>query len=245
MARLGNKKLSSSKVSKSKSKSKGSSPRNSNKKVLEMEMEYGEEEEEHFDDENEDDEEEVSFLSKRSNTNRNRKKRFGKASTNNDDNNNGNDSSSSFSNCSTVSGTKKKLLLLLFVTVGLVVLFITQMENILIVFGEYTSNGSMSNVNGEDIHHSGLDKVEIKGPRQDFHGQSTSNTFGGINNLAHPGGAKAASNGEGIAFADIEIPKPNVGHAVPSLNRPNLVNSWGHYVHDEHRSPYALSLIHI
>lgn len=73
-----------------------------------------------------------------------------------------------------------------------------------------------------------------------FH--SNSGTFGGINNIAHPGGAKAAARGEGIAFEDIIIPKSNVGHAVPSLNRPNIVNSWGHYVHDEHRSPYASHL---
>jgi hypothetical protein len=65
------------------------------------------------------------------------------------------------------------------------------------------------------------------------------NSFGGINNIAHPGGAKAAAKGEGIAFEDIVIPKSNVGHAVPSLSRPNVVNALGHYIHDEHRSPYA------
>jgi len=72
------------------------------------------------------------------------------------------------------------------------------------------------------------------------HGKSS---FGGINNVAHPGGAKAAANGEGIAFAqDILIPTSNVGHAVASLSRPNIINLWGHYVHDEHRSPYASHL---
>jgi len=71
---------------------------------------------------------------------------------------------------------------------------------------------------------------------------TTSGSFGGVNNAAHPGGAKAAANGEGIAFEDILIPKSNVGHAIPSLNRANLVNLVGHYMHDEHRSPYASHL---
>lgn len=73
-----------------------------------------------------------------------------------------------------------------------------------------------------------------------FH--STAGSFGGINNIAHPAGAKAASKGEGIALADIVIPMSNVGHAIMSLNRPNIVNSIGHYLHDEHRSPYASHL---
>lgn len=68
------------------------------------------------------------------------------------------------------------------------------------------------------------------------------NSFGGINNIAHPGGAKAAALNQGVAFADIIIPESNVGHAVKSLNRANIINLWGHYVHDEHRSPYASHL---
>jgi hypothetical protein len=71
---------------------------------------------------------------------------------------------------------------------------------------------------------------------------TTSGTFGGVNNVAHPGGAKAAAMGEGIAFEEIIIPKSNVGHAIPSLNRANVVNLVGHYMHDEHRSPYASHL---
>jgi hypothetical protein len=68
------------------------------------------------------------------------------------------------------------------------------------------------------------------------------NSFGGINNVGSPGGAKAAANEDGVAFADIIIPVSNVGHATPSLNRANLVNLWGHYFHDEHYSPYASHL---
>jgi len=60
--------------------------------------------------------------------------------------------------------------------------------------------------------------------------------------VAHPGGAKAAANEEGIAFETIVIPSSASGRAIPSLNRPNIVNHWGHYVHDEHRSPYASHL---
>lgn len=80
------------------------------------------------------------------------------------------------------------------------------------------------------------DQVEKK-PSKTFH--TASGSFGGINNIAHPGGAKAAARGEGIAFTDIIIPESNVGHAIKSLNRPNIVNALGHYIHDEHRSPYA------
>ena len=88
--------------------------------------------------------------------------------------------------------------------------------------------------------HSEFDHVEKKPPAKNFH--TNGGSFGGINNIAHPGGAKAAANGEGVAFQDIIIPKSNVGHAIPSINRPNFVNAWGHYVHDEHRSPYASHL---
>jgi len=91
---------------------------------------------------------------------------------------------------------------------------------------------------GVDGEHALVDHVVIKKPKP-FH---SGDSFGGVNNIAHPGGAKAASKGEGIVHEEIIIPKSNVGHAIPSLNRPNIVNSWGHYVHDEHRSPYASHL---
>eukprot|EP00531_Pseudo-nitzschia_arenysensis_P000462 CAMPEP_0116134426 /NCGR_PEP_ID=MMETSP0329-20121206/10638_1 /TAXON_ID=697910 /ORGANISM="Pseudo-nitzschia arenysensis, Strain B593" /LENGTH=1029 /DNA_ID=CAMNT_0003629133 /DNA_START=91 /DNA_END=3180 /DNA_ORIENTATION=- len=87
----------------------------------------------------------------------------------------------------------------------------------------------------------GIDEAEEaeaeKKASKRFH--TTGGSFGGINNIAHPGGAKAAARGEGIAFEDIIIPESNVGHAIKSLNRPNIVNALGHYIHDEHRSPYA------
>jgi len=69
-----------------------------------------------------------------------------------------------------------------------------------------------------------------------------SSSFGGVNNIAHPGGAKAAFAGEGLAFDDIKIPVSSVPFAVRSLNRENIINQWGHYVHDEFRSPYASHL---
>lgn len=65
--------------------------------------------------------------------------------------------------------------------------------------------------------------------------------FGGIHNVAHPGGAKHASENPDL-YSDIIIPTSNVGHAIESLNLPNIINHWGHYVHDEHRSPYASHL---
>jgi hypothetical protein len=87
-------------------------------------------------------------------------------------------------------------------------------------------------------------------------------SFGGLNNVAQPAGAKAAAEAannnnnnkededdDGYYYYaslyskdEIVIPKSNVGHAIPSLNARNLINHWGHYVHDEHRSPYASHL---
>ena len=67
-------------------------------------------------------------------------------------------------------------------------------------------------------------------------------SFGGENNVGHPGGAKAASEGKGVAFRDIVIPVANFGQASRSLNAENIVNLLGHYLHDEHRSPYASHL---
>lgn len=89
----------------------------------------------------------------------------------------------------------------------------------------------------DEFGHSEFDHVEKKTPSKNFH--TTSGSFGGVNNLAHPGGAKAAANGTGIAFEEIIIPESNVGHAIKSVHKGNIINLWGHYVHDEHRSPYA------
>eukprot|EP00978_Attheya_sp_CCMP212_P047983 scaffold457119_cov126-Attheya_sp.AAC.1 len=83
-------------------------------------------------------------------------------------------------------------------------------------------------------------------------------SIGGVNNVGQPRGAKAAAAGQGVAFQDIDIPVNNnananagaakssssSGHPVASasLNIVNIVNHWGHYMHDEHRSPYASHL---
>ena len=67
-------------------------------------------------------------------------------------------------------------------------------------------------------------------------------SFGGIHNIAQPAGAKAAAAAAAEADQDgasklpeIIIPTSNVGHAVQSLSRENVIDHWGHYVHDEHR----------
>jgi hypothetical protein len=82
--------------------------------------------------------------------------------------------------------------------------------------------------------------------------------FGGLNNVAQPAGAKAVmkqkqpieqgddnkdDDGKYLDY-QINIAKSNNGHAaiIPSLNVRNLINHWGHYIHDEHRSPYASHL---
>jgi len=67
-------------------------------------------------------------------------------------------------------------------------------------------------------------------------------TFGGVNNIAHPAGAKAVAAGEGIVFEDIVVPVSNHPNAIKSLNKENIANLFGHYIHDEHRSPYASHL---
>lgn len=114
-----------------------------------------------------------------------------------------------------------------------------------------------------------------KTPKQWHNKPHTGSSFGGVNNIAQPAGAKAAAalaaceqlqeqadddndkeqheachEGQGemtaalqqIHPADITIPRSNVGHAIPSLNWYNILNHVGHYVHDEHRSPYASHL---
>lgn len=86
--------------------------------------------------------------------------------------------------------------------------------------------------------------LEESGP-DEYAGYSSSphhTTFGGINNLAHAGGAKAAFNGQGLAFEPIIIPVANFGRAAKSVNVENIINHFGHYMHDEHRSPYASHL---
>ena len=65
--------------------------------------------------------------------------------------------------------------------------------------------------------------------------------FGGIYNLGHPTGAKAAASGKILdlddeAMADLVPISPNA-HAVQSISVENVLNLQGHYVHDEHRSP--------
>jgi hypothetical protein len=76
-----------------------------------------------------------------------------------------------------------------------------------------------------------------KGPK--FHASG----FGGINNIAQPGGAKAHAAGLGLANdPDLVIPTSNLGREVQSMARENVINHRGHYVHDEHRSPYASHL---
>ena len=60
--------------------------------------------------------------------------------------------------------------------------------------------------------------------------------YGGIHNVNHPAGARARRK---LSQADVIIPTSAVKHAIPSLTRENVENLHGHYVHDEHRSPFA------
>ena len=70
--------------------------------------------------------------------------------------------------------------------------------------------------------------------------------FGGIYNLGHPAGAKAAASGQILdmdddTLADL-VPISHNAHAVQSISVENVLNLQGHYVHDEHRSPYSSPL---
>ena len=60
--------------------------------------------------------------------------------------------------------------------------------------------------------------------------------LGGIFNPSHPLGDR---NRRLLAETEITIPKSAVKHAIPSLGRPNIENLYGHYVHDEHHSPFS------
>ena len=60
--------------------------------------------------------------------------------------------------------------------------------------------------------------------------------FGGIYNQAHPYGYE---NKALLQEAEVSIPKSAVKHAIPSLSRQNIENIFGHYIHDEHQSPYS------
>jgi len=67
--------------------------------------------------------------------------------------------------------------------------------------------------------------------------------FGGLQNRGHRTGEKAyrrSLEGEDeYGPPAVIIPVSAVPHAVPSLTEHNINNFHGHYVHDEHRSPFA------
>ncbi len=60
--------------------------------------------------------------------------------------------------------------------------------------------------------------------------------FGGIKNIAHPAGSSARRV---LSGSKVVIPVSAVPHAIPSLGRENIENLHGHYVHDEHLSPFS------
>jgi len=72
-------------------------------------------------------------------------------------------------------------------------LFLTQMDRIVLVFSELSttirgSEGTSGSGSGSGKR--GVDTVVMKSPKQDFHAQTAGGSFGGINNVAHPGGAQ-------------------------------------------------------
>lgn len=66
--------------------------------------------------------------------------------------------------------------------------------------------------------------------------------FGGLLNRGHIAGEKAYRRrleGRDPNAPEVIIPVSAVPHAVPSLTEYNIENWHGHYVHDEHKSPFA------
>eukprot|EP00558_Chaetoceros_sp_UNC1202_P010884 CAMPEP_0197243762 /NCGR_PEP_ID=MMETSP1429-20130617/9101_1 /TAXON_ID=49237 /ORGANISM="Chaetoceros sp., Strain UNC1202" /LENGTH=881 /DNA_ID=CAMNT_0042704027 /DNA_START=58 /DNA_END=2703 /DNA_ORIENTATION=- len=60
--------------------------------------------------------------------------------------------------------------------------------------------------------------------------------LGGVYNIAHPAGAKARRK---LSQTPVIVPRSPTPGAIQSISRDNIENLWGHYVHDEHRSPFA------
>ncbi len=79
---------------------------------------------------------------------------------------------------------------------------------------------------------------EIRDDLQNLYNPATfhQSGFGGKFNPSLPSGDKYRRK---LAGEEISIPKSAVGHAIPSLGRPNIENLFGHYVHDEHHSPFS------
>lgn len=63
--------------------------------------------------------------------------------------------------------------------------------------------------------------------------------FGGSLNIAHPAGEGFRRK---LQKESVQIPQSAVKHAIPSLFRENILNLHGHYIHDEHQSPWASHL---
>lgn len=63
--------------------------------------------------------------------------------------------------------------------------------------------------------------------------------FGGLQNIAHPAGERYHRK---LQDKHVYIPQSAVKHAVPSLYKENILNLHGHYIHDEHQSPWASHL---
>jgi hypothetical protein len=93
------------------------------------------------------------------------------------------------------------------------------------------SNGTGTQENNTNDHfHSSV--AAGLGPNGRFHQSG----LGGIFNINHPAGARARRK---LSETNVIIPTSAVEHAIPSLSRENIANLHGHYVHDEHRSPFA------
>ena len=70
--------------------------------------------------------------------------------------------------------------------------------------------------------------------------------FGGVHNVAHPAGARAhltvtpdRDRKLSGSNSNVRIPQSANSFATPSLSHENIENLHGHYVHDEHQSPFA------
>ncbi len=111
------------------------------------------------------------------------------------------------------------------IRVGLIALVLVSLSCVLISF----TVSKDENANSMSV---GLDLTTRHDEEIKFHQSG----FGGIQNVAHPAGAAAHRM---MSRSEVVIPVSAVPHAIPSLGRENIENLHGHYVHDEHHSPFS------
>ena len=102
------------------------------------------------------------------------------------------------------------------------------------LLAKFSTGNAFSNVNKDDQRAA----TSVSAAEQSHYERTSfhQSGFGGIYNIAHPAGAKARRK---LSETNVIIPQSANTFATPSVSRENIENLHGHYVHDEHRSPFA------